>query len=117
MSDNASRFQPIKPNPWAVKLGYLLGRGYSSTRVAKMLEDGTHPATVRGMARRAKILPKKPRQVLVQVEMPSWQRDRIEQTAEVHGLSSEEIMRRILECSLCIDDLYEAVTDGKFDGI
>lgn len=110
-----SQFPPQHSSRWAIRLGFFLGRGYSSNEVARLLEDGTHPATVRGMAKKANILPDVPRQVIVPVSMASWQRDAIAGKAAELGVDIDVLMVRILESAVVLDDLYAAVTDGRYD--
>lgn len=42
-----NQFPPQHSSRWAMRIGFLLGRGYASNEVARLLEDGTHPATGR----------------------------------------------------------------------
>ncbi|HTN61822.1 MAG TPA: hypothetical protein VL147_09730 [Devosia sp.] len=106
---------PRRSNLWAVRLGFHLGQGYSSTDVARMLMDGTSPATVRGQARRAGILPEVSFEAVLPIHLPSWQRDIIARHAAERGLSPAEIIGHVLESALVFDDLYDAVTDGRYD--
>lgn len=108
------KFVAKKSNLWAVRLGYWLGRGYSARETADKLEDGTTEGTVKGQARRAGILPTKAKQSIVPVSMPSWQRDAIARHAADRGLTMEEIIGQVLESALVLDDLYDAITDGRY---
>lgn len=112
--DEANRFAPRKPNTWAVRLGYWLRRGYSAKAVAGMLDDGTTEGTVKGQARRAGILSATARQAVVTVQMASWQRDAIAAKAAELGFEMDALIVRVLESALVINDLYDAVTDGRY---
>jgi hypothetical protein len=108
-------YEPIRQNRWAVRLGYLLGRGKSSKDVAAEMGDGTHPATVRAMAKLAGLLPDVPRQAVLPIRMASWQRDAIAGKAAELGIEPDVLALRILESAIVLDDLYAAVTDGRYD--
>ncbi len=107
-------FVPRRSNLWAVRLGYWLGRGHSAKDVAAILGEGTSEGTVKGQARKAGIRPARPRMLTVPVEMPSWHRDIIVRHAAHRGLTLQEIIAHVLETTLVIDDLYDAVTDGRY---
>ena len=112
--DDRGRPLPRRSNLWAVRLGYWLGKGYSAKAVAAMLGEGTTEGTVKGQARRANVLPSQPRVLTLPVEIPSWQRDIIARHAAERGLTIQEIMGQVLESALVLDDLYDAVTDGRY---
>jgi hypothetical protein len=102
-------------NLWAVRIGYWWGRGYSAREVAELVGENTTPGTVRGQVRKAKVLPATPLEPIVPVQLPFWQRDKIAAKAKALGLSPDELISRVLECALVYDDLYDAVTDGRYD--
>lgn len=107
-------FQPRKSNLWAVRLGYWFGRGYSPKAIAQIVGEGTSEGTVKGQVRRAGVLPPASRTAIVPVTLPSWQRDIIARHAGARGLSLEQIISQVLESALVLDDLYDAVTDGRY---
>jgi hypothetical protein len=109
------QFQSRHSNRWAMRMGFMLGRGMASTDIAKALADGTHPATVRGLAKKAGLLPEVPRQVVVPIAMASWQRDALAAKAAELGVETGVLALRILESAVVLDDLYGAVTDGRYD--
>lgn len=110
-------FRPQHSNKWAMMIGFLHGRGVGSTDIAAKLADGTHPATVRGVIKKAGLLPEKPRQVVVPLEMQSWQRDAVAAKAAELGIDMDALIMRVVESAIVLDDLYDAVTDGRYDGV
>ena len=46
--------------------------------------------------------------------VPYWQRDAIAAKAAELGIEMDELMRRVLESAIVLDDLYDAVTDGRY---
>ncbi|MGV8830426.1 MAG: hypothetical protein ACOH2N_00500 [Devosia sp.] len=108
-------FATRRSNLWAVRLGFWAGRGHSANDVASLVGEGTSAGTVRGQLRRAGVLPAVPRRAVVPVEMASWQRDIIARHAAARGLTPQEIICQVLESALIFDDLYGAVTDGRYD--
>lgn len=115
LATNAYMIQPRRPTAWAVRLGFFLGRGHSSVEVARLLDDGTHPATVRDMAKKAELRPDIPRQVVVPVMLWSWQRDAVAAKAAELGIEPSVLVARVLESAVVLDDLYDAITDGRYD--
>jgi hypothetical protein len=105
-------------NAKAAHVAFLTGRGVPSTEIAEILNDGVHPATIRAMWRRWR-LPMTPTggRHIATVPVPLMARERylLTQRAKKLGLTSEEFLRRISVCAIS-DDLYAAVTDGRFDG-
>jgi hypothetical protein len=108
-------FLPRRSNLWAIRVGYWLGRGYSAKEAAQKVGEATSAGTVAGQARRAGVLPAKSRTPIIPVELPSWQRDIIAEQAARRGLSLQQIIHQVLESTLVLDDLYDAVTDGRYD--
>ncbi|MEO5807884.1 hypothetical protein [Devosia sp.] len=113
--DERGKFAPRRPNLWAIQIGYWLGRGYSAKAVAAIVGDGTTEGTVKGQARRAQVLPARARETIVPVHLPSWQRDMIQRCADERDLTLDQIICHVLESALVFDDLYDAVTDGRYD--
>ena len=105
-----------RTNAWAANVGYLTGRGFQSPEIASVLHDGTSSDTVRrmwklwGLAR----LGKAARAVHVPVRLSAHERRVLAQRASRKGISAEEWLRRLAVCAIA-DDLYNAVTDGRFD--
>lgn len=102
-------------NAKAGHVGFNLGMAKSTVEVSKILADGTSPETIRSIAKKWRLplhkIRKGKRGVLVQIS-PIHGRKLDEQAAKL-GISSEEFARRILECSVS-DNLYGAITDGRF---
>lgn len=113
--DKAGRFLPRRSNLWAIRVGFWFGRGYSAKDVAAKVGERTSEGTVKGQVRRAGLVGEVYRGVVVPIEIPSWQRDVIAAKAEQRGLRLNQIIEHVLEAALVIDDLYDAVTDGKYD--
>jgi hypothetical protein len=97
-----------------VQIGFWWGRGYSAREIARIIGEGTTAGTVKGMVRRAGVLPEKPLTTAIPIEMSSWQRDIIARHATQRGLTMHEIICQVLESALILDDLYDAVTDGRY---
>lgn len=104
-------------NAKSAYVAYLTGKGVASTEIAKTLNDGVNPATIRAMWRRWR-LPMTPtggRHVAtVPVPLMAHERTLLTQRAKKLKIAPEEYLRRISVCALS-DDLYAAVTDGRFD--
>jgi hypothetical protein len=98
-----------------MRIGFMLGRGMASTGIAEALGDGTHPATVRALAKQADLLPDVPRQVVVPIAMAYWQRDALAAKAAELGIEADVLALRIIESAVVLEDLYAAVTDGRYD--
>lgn len=111
----AHQFETRRSNLWAVRLGFWFGRGYSSEAIAKILGEGTTSGTVRGQLRKAQVLPAVPRQVVIPLHLPSWQRDAVAAKAAELGIDMETLIARMIESGVVFDDLYSAVTDGRYD--
>jgi hypothetical protein len=104
-------------NAKAGYVGFLTGRGYTSPEIEKILADGTSRETVRGMWRRWGLpLPETGgrRCAVLPVALSVDARRRLGIRAKKVGITPEEWIRRIL-ISAVDDDLYDAVTDGRFD--
>ncbi|MHA6687717.1 hypothetical protein [Mesorhizobium sp. A556] len=101
----------------AAYIGYLTGRGYTSVDIAKIMNDGTSKETVRGQWRRWG-LPRAEidgtRCTIVPVPLFTGTRKRLSKCAAKVGCAPDEFLRRII-VSVVEDDLYVAVTDGRFD--
>ncbi|MGB3338708.1 MAG: hypothetical protein WBA73_16155 [Devosia sp.] len=106
---------PRRSNLWAVRVGFWFGRGHSATSVAAIVGEGTSAGTVAGQVRRAGLLEDAYRGTVIPFELPSWQRNIIAEQATRRGLSMQQIIHQVLESTLVLDDLYNAVTDGRYD--
>lgn len=104
-----------RSNIWAARIGFLLGRGNAPKKVAELLGENTTEGTVKGIARRIQERPTRPRVACISFELPSWQRDQLNRHAEHHSIPLDELVRRALESALILDDLYGAITDGRYD--
>ncbi len=114
--DERGKPLPRRSNLWAVRLGYWHGRGYSARVIAEKLGEGTSEATVRGQIRKAGVLSDVPLRAVIPINVPHWWRDILSRHAEARGLSLDELICQVLESALILDDLYDAVTDGKYQG-
>jgi hypothetical protein len=106
-----------RTNAWAAMVGFLTGRGYMSTEIERILHDGTSCQTVRRMWKLWGLpLPETGgrRKVSVPIELSVYERTLLSAAARRQGIQPNEYLRRIAICALT-DDLYDAVTDGKFD--
>jgi hypothetical protein len=107
-------FEPRRTANWNIQLGFYHGQGLSSKEVAAKLGDGTGPATVRTMIQGAGLPSLGFRRVAVPIQMDCWQRDMAQLNAIAHGLSLQDYLRHIIESGAVFEDLYDAVTDGRY---
>lgn len=104
-------------NAKCAHVAYLTGRGYLSHEIEKILNDGTIAATIRGQWRRWGLpIPEKggKRCYILPVVLTLGTRTKLSARARKVGISPDEWIRRVL-LSAIDDDLYVAVTDGRFD--
>lgn len=102
-------------NEKAARIGYLTGRGLDSIKIALDLNDDTTPATVRRMWKHWGLVEGTGRAVVeVPVPLEAAHRRKLERQANILGIEPSEFIRRIAICAV-EDDLYQAVTDGRFD--
>ncbi|WP_378948053.1 hypothetical protein [Mesorhizobium sp. ANAO-SY3R2] len=100
---------------WPV--GFMTGQGRTSTDIVEHLNDGTDSATVRALWKKWGLPIDKTggrRRGNVPVSLTIHQRKILAKRAKQVGVTPEEYLRRIASCAI-EDDLYAAVTDGKFD--
>lgn len=106
-------------NAKAAYVAYLTGKGVPSSEIAKTLNDGVRPETIRAMWRRWR-LPMPPagarHAATVSVNLYADERGLLARRARTLGIAPEEYLRRVAICAVT-DDLYAAVTDGRFDGV
>jgi hypothetical protein len=104
-----------RTNAWAGMIGYLTGRGFASVKIAAVLGDGTTPETVRGVWRRWGLTNGRERaNAVVPIEISQAETGLLQKRADALGISPDEWLRRVASCAIR-DDLYDAVTDGKFE--
>ena len=105
-------------NAKAAFIGWLLGRGYSSSAIAEVLDDGTDAPAVREMARKWGLrVPKASMdEVYLLVPMTVRTRANLHSRAQQNGLGDEELARRLLICATMPRDRYaEIVPEGQFE--
>ncbi|AWC22222.1 hypothetical protein CO731_01678 [Aminobacter sp. MSH1] len=104
-------------NAKAGLIGFMTGQGRTSTDIVEHLNDGTDSATVRALWKKWGLPIDKTggrRRGHVPVSLTVQQRMILTKRAKGVGIQPEEYLRRIASCAI-EDDLYAAVTDGKFD--
>lgn len=103
------------PNGKAARVGYMLGQGCSTPAIAAALGDGTSADTIRRMRREWGIAGDrtKGRVISLAIELDSPRRAELNDQSQALGIAPSEFVRRVLLCVLD-DDLYQAVTDGRF---
>ncbi|MEN5278099.1 hypothetical protein ABE527_14240 [Brucella sp. TWI432] len=102
-------------NAKSAHVGYWTGKGRSSREIAEILADGTTSHTIRRQWYNWHLPSHGKAQKLVFVNVPMSYQDRlvINRRALRIGISPEEFIRRVALCA-AKDDLYQAVTDGRF---
>lgn len=113
--DDNGQFLPRRTNKWALLCGYWLGKGFTYAEAAKRVGD-THPKTIQGIARRAGLCPPKstdPRRHH-SLSLTEYDHRMVTERAVAAGIEPGEWMERVLSCA-ARDDLYGAVTDGRYD--
>lgn len=104
-------------NAKSALVAYLTGKGHTSVQIAEMLNDGTRPETIRRMWKLWELpLDSTGGRHRATVPVPLFAHERVALAilAKKVGVSPEEFLRRISICVIS-DDLYGAVTDGRFD--
>jgi hypothetical protein len=104
-------------NAKAAHVAFLTGKGVPSTEIAKVLNDGVRAETIRAMWRRWRLPMSSTggrHPSTVPINLYAHERALLTKRAKQLGLAPEEYLRRIAVCAIS-DDLYAAVTDGKFD--
>ena len=96
------------------RLGYLTGLGRTTQEIADEI-GGITFRQVQHQRYRLGLPSAAGRTALpVPLSLSNAERKRLERLARKSGLSAEEWLRRIAVCAID-DDLYVAVTDGRFD--
>lgn len=98
-------------------VGFMTGQGRTSVAIAEMIADGTNAATIRALWKKWGLPIDKSggrRRGNVPVSLTIHQRKLLSKRAKQINIMPEEYLRRIVVCAI-EDDLYGAVTDGKFD--
>lgn len=107
-------FEPRRTATWNIRLGFYHGQGQSSVEIAKLLGDGTGPETVRSMIQGADLPSAGRRRVFIPINMESWERDILQRHAHERGVDMQTLIYRMVASGLVLDDLYDAVTDGRY---
>lgn len=107
-------FEPRRTATWNIRLGYFHGQGCSSVKIAELLGDGTGPETVRTMIQGADLPSAGRRRVFIPINMESWERDMLQRHADERGIDMQTLIYRMVASGLVLDDLYNAVTDGRY---
>lgn len=106
---------PRRSNAWAGVVGFLTGRGYTSSRIAEIVGDGTTRETVCGVWRRWGLTQGQIRaNDAVTVPLSRYEIRMLNQRARELGISPQEWLRRVAACAIRYD-LYGAVTDGQYE--
>ncbi len=102
-------------NAKSAHVGFWTGKGRSSREIAEILADGTTSHTIRRQWYNWRLPSHGRAQKLVFINVPmSYQERRlISRRALRIGIPPEEFIRRVV-ISAAQDDLYQAVTDGRF---
>jgi hypothetical protein len=108
-------FEPRRTANWNIRLGFHHGQGLSSVKIAELLGDGTGPATVRTMIQGADLPSPGARMAVVPITFEYWQRDILQRHADERRITINELLYRMIASGLVLDDLYDAVTDGRYD--
>lgn len=108
-------FEPRRSATWNIRLGFHHGQGLSSVKIAELLGDGTGPATVRTMIQGADLPSPGSRMACVPINFEYWQRDILQRHADERRITMHELLYRMVASGLVLDDLYDAVTDGRYD--
>lgn len=114
---NAKRLVERWTNAKAGFVGFLTGRGYTSTEIERIINDGTSKDTVRGLWRRWGLPLTETggrRCFVVPVPLKQVTRQQLTRRARQAGVTPDEFLRRII-ISVVEDDLYKAVVDDRFD--
>ena len=99
----------------AAHVGFWTGKGRSSREIAEILADGPTGHTIRRQWYNWRLPSHGRAQKLVFFNVPMSYHDRrvINRRAKKIGIPPEEFIRRVSLCA-AMDDLYQAVTDGRF---
>lgn len=108
-------FEPRRSANWNIRLGFHHGQGLSSVKIAELLGDGTGPATVRTMIQGADLPSPGHRLINIPTCFEYWKRDVLQGRADERRIAMSEMMRRVIDSALVLDDLYDAITDGRYD--
>lgn len=110
----APTFEPRWPNAKAIKIGWLAGRGNGSGAIARILNDGTSPESVRTALQRAELerVTENKSVVYVPVRLTTFERTQLTKRAEARGIELGEWMRRVAVNAGIPDDLYNAIVEA-----
>ena len=113
MKLGAPPFEPRWPNLKAIRVGWLAGRGNQSPDIAKILNDGTTPETIRTQLQRAELenIGKGRNVVYVPVRLTSYERAVLGRLAKKRGIPLEQWLRDVCVAAGIPNDIYDAVVD------
>lgn len=100
-------------NAKAARIAYDLGRGYSSTFIARKLRDGTSASSIRRMIKLWR-LPKSKFKAIITSPVGFHTRKLIEKDARARGISPDEWTRKVLT-AVAKDGIFDGVTEGIDD--
>lgn len=107
-------FPSVRGATWNIRLGFHHGQGLSSVKIAELLGDGTGPETVRTMIQGANLPTAGRRRVWIPLNFESWERDILQRHADERRIDLHDLLYRMVASGLVLDDLYDAVTDGRY---
>ncbi len=96
-------------------IGYLTGKGFTSIRIAKLLDDGTKAATIRKMWERWNLPTNHTAgrsMEAISVPMAARERELVCKSAEKIGITPEEFIRKVAYYT-ARDDMFNAVVDDR----
>lgn len=122
MLTHTSRHQNVSfVERWSTAKAYLVGKltglGYSAPQIAERLGDGTRPGTITKMwGHFGDPGVRQSDEVALMVPLTHMQRSNLFKRAQQHGLSMEEMARRLLVCATMPLDRYdELVPEDQFE--
>lgn len=115
-------FEKSRPTVWGIQLGFHYGRGLSSAQIAHLLnvgvserENTTSAETVRTMVQKAGLPSPGRRRLIVPLNLESWERDILQRWADEYKITVHELLYRFIKDGLVLDNVYNAVVDGRYD--
>lgn len=108
------RYRPSTATLRGAVVGYLYALGLSAPDIAKRLGEGIRPATIRSIISRAKLPGIGQYRVSVPVQMQVTERDKLQKKANELGISINTLLFRMIDSGLLQEDLYHAITDGRY---
>jgi hypothetical protein len=115
-------FEPRLPAKVLIRLGYWYGQGASSSAMAQMLNEkvtdnrkAISQESIRHMLHKADLPSPGRRKVVIPLTMECWERDMLQRHASERGIDVGTLAYRMIASGLVLDDLYDAVTDGRYE--